>query len=110
MHAARYFRGMPSLPPVSDTLKAAFAPSQFVEASHEAVDLLAQHLAQTQDRTAPSSFPRHRQWQSAAIGRITPRGLRGGMPFTEKWSRGPITCTTLDTWDTKWRRCFQKLR
>ena len=57
MHAARYFRGMPSLPPVSDTLKAAFAPSQFVEASHEAVDLLAQHLAQTQDRTAPSSFP-----------------------------------------------------
>ena len=48
---------MPSLPPVSDTLKAAFAPSQFVEASHEAVDLLAQHLAQTQDRTAPSSFP-----------------------------------------------------
>ena len=57
VRVALYFRPMTRLPPLSDTLKRAFAPERFEQAASEATRALTEHLHAAQRRDSRSSYP-----------------------------------------------------
>ena len=93
---------MPSLPPVSDTLKAACSSDLWKPPAD--CGPAGQHLARLQDRTRLRPSPRLRQWQSATVQ--NPPAVWGRHAHREVVSRSNHL-RNLDTWDTKWRRCSE---